>query len=230
MDITGEKGTDNLTERPQYVGVRGDFGELTLGRNFTALWMAQGKVDLYNHYEGDIAAIWAGENRLSDVATYTSPTFHGVKLIMTYQAEKSETGDSAVSAGLFYGDENLKSSNLFLALAHDFDVEGFDVTRATLQYKMADNKLGIMLQQQEPADGGESRTGALVSYSHRFGNWDARAQFQTMEDDRTLNMGVDYLLGKNTKVYLWGANIDKEGVPDRRYLALGFEHKITVDF
>lgn len=154
VDITGEKGVDNLTERPQYVGLRGNFGEITLGRNFTALWMAQGKMDLYNHYEGDIAAIWEGENRLADVATYTSPKLNDFYAVVTYQAEKSETGDDAVSAGIFYGDNTLKSGPLFAALAQDFDVEGYDVTRASLQYRLGDGKLGLMLQRQEPAIGG----------------------------------------------------------------------------
>ncbi len=87
VDITGE-GNESLTERPQYVGVRSKLGEVTLGRHFTALWMAQGRSDLFNQYEGDIKTIWAGENRLSDVATYTSPSYQKFRLIGTYQAEK----------------------------------------------------------------------------------------------------------------------------------------------
>ncbi len=230
VDITGEKGVDNLTERPQYVGLRGRFGELTLGRNFTALWMAQGKIDLYNHYEGDIAAIWKGENRLSDVATYTSPTWHGFHAVLTYQAEKSSAGDDAISAGLFYGDANLKSSAWFVALAQDFDVAGFDVTRASVQHKLGAGKLGIMLQRQDPSAGGDARNGALASYSHRWGEWEWRAQLQSMEDDRTYNLGFDYHLGKQTKVYAWAAHIEQDDNPDRRYLALGFEHKLSIDF
>lgn len=230
VDITGEKGVDNLTERPQYVGLRSRLGELTLGRNFTALWMAQGKIDLYNHYEGDIASIWKGENRLSDVATYTSPVFGGFYGGVSYQAEKSAEGDDAVSAGLFYGDAELKKADLFAALAQDFDVAGYDVTRASLHYKLGAGKLGLMLQQQEPADGGESREGGLVSYSHRWGDWELRAQAQTMEEDRTYNLGVDYRLGKQTKLYVWGANIEQQDIPDRRYLALGVEHKLSVGF
>lgn len=230
VDITGEKGVDNLTERPQYVGLRGGFGELTLGRNFTALWMAQGKIDLYNHYEGDIAAIWKGENRLSDLATYTSPVFGGFYGVVSYQAEKSADGKDALSAGIFYGDAELKKAEVFAALAQDIDVAGFDVTRASFQYKLGDGKLGLMLQRQEPAEGGESRSGGLVSYSHRWGDWELRAQGQSMEDDRSYNLGMDYRLGKQTKVYVWGANIEQQDNPDRRYLALGVEHKLSVAF
>ena len=230
VDITGEAGGDNLTERPQYVGIRGNLGELTLGRNFTALWMAQGKIDLYNHYEGDIAKIWKGENRLSDVATYTSPSYQGFKLIVTYQAEKSADGDSATSAGIFYGDQNLKKSPWFIAFAHDFDVNGYDTSRASLQYKMGQHTLGVMLQQQEAADSNESDSGGLVSYSYDAGKLVYRLQYQTMDDDSTANIGFDYPLGAQTKLYAWYAHIDKEATPDNKFLALGFEHKISYKF
>ena len=230
VDITAEDGNDSLTERPQYVGVRGGFGEVTLGRNFTALWMAQGKIDLYNHYEGDIAKLWKGENRLSDVVSYASPSFQGFQVKVTYQAEKTAQGDSATSAAIFYGDQDLKKSPLFAAFAHDFDVNGYDTTRASLQYKMGAHVIGGMLQQQEPADGGESRSGGLVSYSFNAGNIIYKVQYQTLEDDTNLNVGLDYPLGKDTKLFAWYSQIEKENVPDNTFVAVGFEHKLSYKF
>lgn len=230
VDVTAESGTASLTERPQYVGVRGNFGEITLGRNFTAVWMVQGRIDLFNHYEGDIAKIWKGENRLSDVVSYASPTYQGFNFRMTYQAEKSVEGDSATSAGVFYGDANLKKYPVFAAIAHDFDVNGYDTTRASVQYKMGKHIIGGMLQQQEPADGGESQSGAMVSYSFNAGSLIYKAQYQTLEDDKTLNLGFDYPLGSSTKLYAWYAQIEKENNPDNTFLALGFEHKLSYKF
>lgn len=230
VDITGESGSDSLTERPQYVGVRGNFGEITLGRNFTALWMAQGKIDLYNHYEGDIAKIWKGENRLSDVATYISPSYQGFDVRVTYQAEKTADGDSATSAGIYYGDANLKKHPIFAAIAHDFDVKGYDTTRASVQYKMGKHVIGGMVQRQEPSIGGDSQSGALVSYSFNSGSLIYKLQYQTLEDDRTFNLGFDYPLGKQTKLYAWYAQIEKEENPDNTFIAIGFEHKLSYKF
>lgn len=230
VDITAESGNDSLTERPQYVGVRGDFGEITLGRNFTALWMAQGKIDLYNHYEGDIAKIWKGENRLSDVATYISPSYQGFDVRVTYQAEKDAESDSATSAGIYYGDANLKEYPVFAAIAHDFDVKGYDTTRASIQYKLGKHVIGGMVQQQEPAIGGESESGGLVSYSYNAGNLVYKAQYQILEDDKTFNLGFDYPLGKQTKVYAWYTQIEKRDNPDNTFIALGFEHKLSYKF
>ncbi len=230
VDITGEAGVDTFTARPQYVGLGGSFGELTLGRNFTALWMAQGKIDLFNHYEGDIKTLFKGENRLPDVATYTSPSYNNVKFVITYQAEKSETGKSATSAGIFYGDKYLKSNNLFAALAQDFDVKGYDVTRGSLHYKFDKNKIGVILQRQEPGDGGDSESGATISYERNLGKYALRAQYQTMEDDSLFNIGVDYKVGNSTKVYTWYSSSDREDSEDKQYFALGFEHKLSYKF
>lgn len=77
---------------------------------------------------------------------------------------------------------------------------------------------------------GESRSGGFISYSHRVGKFDLRGQVQTMEDDRTANIGLDYHLGNNTKIYTWFASIDEDEVPDRRYFAVGVEHKLAVNF
>ena len=89
VDITQEKGQDNLTERPQYIGIRSErFGEVTLGRNFTPTWAIGRAGDLYNHYEGDVNKLWNGDNRLADVVTYTSPSINNFWIEALYQAEK----------------------------------------------------------------------------------------------------------------------------------------------
>ncbi len=232
VDATAESGQDSITERPQYLGIGGKAGEITLGRNFTALWMAQGGLDLYNHYQGDIARIWRGENRLTDVATYTSPKFNNFSAVVTYQAEKEEEGKSATSAALFYGDKKFKNSPIFAALAHDFDVKGYDVTRASFQYKHKNHKLGFMLQQQEPTEveESESEQGAFVSYSLLLGKFDYRLQYQTMDEDQSVNLGVDYRLSNLTKFYVWFHGLDKREQDEQTYFAFGFEHKFNKAF
>ncbi|SMF03502.1 Outer membrane protein (porin) [Alteromonadaceae bacterium Bs31] len=232
VDTTAESGQDSITERPQYLGIGGKAGELTMGRNFTALWMAQGGLDLYNHYQGDIARIWRGENRLTDVATYTSPKFNNFSAVVTYQAEKEEEGKSATSAALFYGDKQFKHSPFYASLAHDFDVKGNDVTRLAFQYKHNIHKVGFMLQQQEPTDvpESESEQGAFVSYSLLLGKFDYRLQYQTMDEDRSVNLGVDYRLSKLTKFFVWFHGLDKREQEEQSYFAFGFEHKFNKGF
>lgn len=54
IDVSDESGEKNLKSRNQYVGIKGGFGELVLGRNDTVLKQSQGKFDIFSDYEGDI--------------------------------------------------------------------------------------------------------------------------------------------------------------------------------
>ncbi len=71
----------SLTARNQWVGVKGDFGEVTVGRSDTTLKVSQGKFDLFNDYEGDLKNLFIGENRVTDALTYKSPTFSNVQFL-----------------------------------------------------------------------------------------------------------------------------------------------------
>lgn len=231
VDITQEKGQDNLTERPQYIGLRSErFGEVTLGRNFTPTWAVGRAGDLYNHYEGDVNALWKGDNRLSDVVTYTSPSINNFWIEAVYQAEKTADGDSAFSSGVFYGDRKLKKTSFYAGLAHDADVKDYNVTRAITRFKVAGAKITGIYHTEEPEVGGDSRNGYLVNLSYIFGKLDYRLQYQTLEDDMTYSVGVDYRLTDRFKLYTWFTKIDKEDVEDNNFLAVGFQYDFVVQY
>ena len=231
MNITSEQGQDSLTERPQYLGISNPYGSITLGRNFTALWMAQGRTDLFNAYEGDIRRLWHGENRLSDVATLTSASWNKLQARLTYQAEKSPEGEAATSLGIYYGDRNLKASNTYAAIAQDFNVVGSDITRINVQTKMGAGKLGLMLQKEENSSvANSSRTGGLVSYLHRINKIGLLSQLQTMEKDSALSLGVEYYVGSSTKIYGWLTQVDEENTSKSHYYSIGLEHRLANRF
>ena len=73
---------DTVTSRNQYVGLKGGFGQLVIGRNDTALKQSQGKLDLFDNLEGDIKNLFKGENRLSDTITYSSKDLSGLQLTL----------------------------------------------------------------------------------------------------------------------------------------------------
>ncbi|MEL7307146.1 MAG: porin, partial [Pseudomonadota bacterium] len=75
---------DNITARNQYVGVKGSFGQVVIGRNDTAMKQSQGKVDLFNDLEADIKNGFKGENRLGNTISYASNDFSGFKVLATY--------------------------------------------------------------------------------------------------------------------------------------------------
>ncbi|MDP5142848.1 porin [Rheinheimera baltica] len=225
VDPSDEANEKNIKARNQYLGLAGSFGEVRVGRHDSALKMSQGKIDLFNDYEADIKVLWKGENRVSNSISYFTPSFSGFSAQVTYVVEDSPAGEDGISAALMYGDDGLKNSNVYAALAYDAEVNGYDTVRASGQVKVAGFKLGAMYQTQESTSTTVERDGYLVSVAYPMGKAELKGQYQVMEDDNGFSAGVDYKLGKNTKVFAWYSSFDFDEALDKDYLAVGLEHK-----
>ena len=229
VDIDGDG--DNFTGRNQYIGLRGVFGEVLIGKNDTVLKQSQGKVDLFSDLNADIKSLWNGENRMSDSITYKSPKFSGLQAGFTYIAEDSIEGDNAYSMSLSYGDSKLKKSDIFASIAMDSEVKGNDVTRATVQGKVSGVTLGAMVQTQEKSfDGSDEMDGFMVSAKYTVDRITLKGQIQRAEfdggDDQTgYTLGADYSLAKSTKLFAFYTSFDLDSVEDKEYLAVGIEYK-----
>ncbi|REL36412.1 porin [Thalassotalea euphylliae] len=230
VDMDGDSD-DNISSRNQYVGLKGGFGEVLLGKNDTALKKAQGKVDLFSDLDGDIKQIWKGENRLADTITYKSPKFANFKLALTYIAEDSLDAEDGISASLAYGDAGLKKSKFYAAVAVDSEVNGYDVARIVASTKVAGVTLGAIAQTQEKVDSDFETDGFMVSAKYSvMKNLDLKAQVQTADtdggDDKSgFTVGADYKLAKSTKVFGYFTSFDMDSQADEDYLAVGVEYK-----
>ncbi|RLV61510.1 porin [Parashewanella curva] len=221
---------DTFTARNQYVGVRGGFGSVSVGRNDTITKKSQGKVDLFNDLDGDIKNLFKGDNRLSQTVTYVSPSVSGFTFGATYVAEAAmKQGDTnGVSLAAMYGDAKLKKSKFYAALAYDKDVAGYNVLRATAHTKLGNLKLGAMFQQQESTDeGSKSTNGYLVSAAYSMDSITFKVQAQDMDDKgKSWSAGADYKLAKPTKVFAFFTNRKFDGIDhDDQYVGVGIEHK-----
>ncbi|WP_214001065.1 porin [Arsukibacterium sp.] len=226
VDLADVGDGDNITSRNQYIGLKGHFGEVRLGRHDTALKDAQGKIDLFSDYEADVKNLWRGEVRASDSVTYYTPTFNGFGVHLTYVMEDAADAEDAFSAAVYYGDDSLKDSNFYAAIAVDSDVAGFDAMRAHAQTKVSGVKLGAMYHTQENIVSGLEQDGWLVSAAYPLGKTELKAQYQTLEDDDAVSVGVDYKAGKNTTLFAWYSSFNLDlAAPDRDYLAVGIKHK-----
>lgn len=225
VDITDNSDSDNIKSRNQYLGLKGDFGTVLIGRNDTMLKQKSGSVDLFNDYEADLKALWKGENRMSNSLTYESPTFSGFAFGVTYIAEDTVEGEDGVSAAVQYGDNKFAKSNWYASLAIDSEVNGYDTQRATVQTKLGDWVLGAILHKQEAVDSNVSDSGFTASAQYSINKWKLKAQYQTLEDDNSVSVGADYKLGKVTKAYVWYTTQGLEESEDKTWLALGLEHK-----
>jgi len=232
---TGAASSDNFTARNQFVGLKGNFGSFSVGRNDTLLKISQGNVDQFNDLSGDLGKLFKGENRLAQTATYLSPSFAGFVFGATYAAEgdKDQQGQDGFSVAAMYGDAKLKKTPIYAAIAYDSDVKGYEVMRATLQGKIVGITLGGMYQQQEQTYkdslpvSKDSTTGYLLSAAYDINAVTLKAQFQDMEDlGDSWSVGADYKLGKPTKVFAFYTNRSLEAnTDDDKYIGVGLEHK-----
>jgi predicted porin len=231
LDGDSEKG-NSITDRNQYLGVKGKFGTVLLGKNDTVLKQSQGKVDLFSDLNGDIKTLWKGENRMSDTITYKSPKFNGFQVGVTYIAEDAIDAEDGTSIALFYGDKALKKSKYYAAVALDSEVNGYDTMRFTVQGKVAGFTLGAIAHTQEKVSDGSEVDGFLVSAKYSIDKITLKGQFQTAEhdggEDRSgMTIGADYKLGKSTKVFAFFStfDLDMDSAEDYDYLAVGLEYK-----
>ncbi len=242
---TGNASSDNFTARNQFVGLKGDFGSFSVGRNDTLLKISQGGVDQFNDFmnSGDLAKLFKGEVRAAQTATYLTPSFGDFVFGVTYVAEgndvKSQFAQDGFSAAAMYGDAKLKKTAVYAALAYDSDVSGYEIVRASLQTKLAGITLGGMYQQQEqtykynattgqPVEvSADSATGYLLSAAYDINAVTLKTQYQDMEDlGDSWSVGADYSLGKPTKVFAFYTNRSLEAnTDDDKYIVVGLEHK-----
>ncbi len=219
---------ESLTARSQWVGIKGGFGELTVGRSDTPLKISQGKFDLFNDYEGDIKHLFIGENRVTDSITYKSPVYNNFQLLTSYIiSEDSDKGDKddPYSISVLFGDLSLKKTDFFLSVAHDenmpkefdgVDGAGNDVsknealanTRVTGMYRFGDLRVGAMFVDTEVLVSGQSETGYAANVSYKMGKVLAKVQYQDFAGAGAISVGADYKLGKNTKIFAWYTDRD----------------------
>ena len=232
VDLDGDSAKgDSITDRSQYVGLKGGFGEVLLGKNDTMLKQSQGKVDLFSDLNGDIKILWKGENRMADTISYKSPKFNDISVGVTYIAEDAVDAEDAISVAVFYGDKNLKKSKIYAAVAMDSEVKGYDTTRATVQGKVAGVTLGAIYHTQEKSvDGSAEMDGFLVSAKYKIDKVTLKGQYQTADYDggdskSGVTVGADYSLAKSTKLYAFYTSFDMDTGADEDYLAAGIQYK-----
>ncbi|MDN7136056.1 porin [Pseudidiomarina terrestris] len=230
VDLADLGGDDNLKSRNQFVGLRGNFGELTVGRRDTVLKTLQGDLDQFNDYEADIKALFEGENRTSNTISYYSPSFHHIRVAGSVVLSEGDTQDDGYSLAVTYGDDGLDDTGYYFGAAMDRDVDGYDIERLIGYTKVDSTVFGLMWQQQERVDGTAEADGFVASVEQPWGRFSFKAQYQMMDfidgDDDSLSFGVDYKLAKGTKVYTWYTGRDLDTIEaEQRYIAVGIEHK-----
>jgi len=237
----GDCKGQTFTQRNIMGGIKGSFGTVWASKHDTPTKLAQNKIDLFNDLEGDIKSTFEGENRVSNIVAYTSPTMNGfsttVAMIPGEGADVDGDGkdDTGLTDGTSYS-VSYTMNNLYVAIAGDQDVDSQDLIRLVAQYKMDALKVGVMYQQNEDNLGTKDESGFFVSAAYQLDEKTTlKAQYGSIEDDadgdeeETLSLGGDYKLAKSTKVYVFytdntDSSVGKEDKEDSTF-GLGMEHK-----
>ncbi|HET8816015.1 MAG TPA: porin [Pseudidiomarina sp.] len=230
VDVADLGRDDNLRSRNQFIGLRGNFGEVTVGRRDTVLKTIQGDIDGFNDYEADIKVLFEGENRTKNTVSYYSPKWNQFAVAASYVVSEDNAVDDGISMAVTYGDEDLDDTRYYLAAGMDSKVEGYDIIRAVGYTHVGETMVGLMWQDQEQVDGTAQADGYLVSAQRPFGKFVAKIQYQMMDfengRDNSLAFGADYRFTRNTKVFAWYTGRDLETInADQSYVAVGIEHR-----
>ncbi|QSX29069.1 porin [Shewanella cyperi] len=238
VDTGNDDKNKTFVARNQFVGLKGAFGAVSLGRNDTMMKNSQGNVDQFNDLSGDLKHLFKGDNRVEQTVTYMTPSMNNFRFGVTYAAEAASTQVEAAkkdetestdgfSLAAMYGDKDLKNTPVYAALAYDSEVAGYDILRATVQAKFADFVVGGMYQQQEKSVGGTSTDGFLLSAAYHINAVVLKAQYQDMEDKGdSWSIGADYKLGKPTKLLAFYTTRDMDASTESEdYIGVGIEHK-----
>ena len=221
IDMTDESkaSNDHIKSREQYVGLKGDWGQLRIGRDDSPYKKAGKKnvehlSDTYADYNNIIDKDL--DTRNNNSIGYLVKVGPG-KLGIQYAAgDDSVTAENAgQSYNLAY---DMKMGAIGFAVAYQTveDTPTNDVTgtKLVLGYKMGNTKLGLIGETVED-DGTLDDTNMLVSVKHNIDKKNAikfvyGTKDQGLTDDATMTaLAFDHKLGKKVSVYaLWADGAD----------------------
>ena len=242
-EVRGENGeikvTDStFTQRNSYVGLKGSFGTLKLGKHDTPLKKASLKVDLFNDLKGDIKNITDGENRITSFLGYDSPVFGGGVSISVSLSKGKDDGVVGTDLDGEFG------TNLSASLKYDIEVIQFVIATEKASIKGFDhNRLGMMIPAGPVTIGlihttTKSTVGNSVDYdattisiSGKVADGDGRVKFQYGTSDKSAGLtqtqiGYDHKLFKNFKILAYHTVRSQDVAnSDDAHTGLGIEYK-----
>jgi predicted porin len=201
----GDFDDRTFSQRNTYVGVRGDFGTVVIGRNDTPTKLLQGRIDLFNDLSGDIKVLLVAENRPNDTVHYTSPDISG--FVFAYAAivdgkdSLQERLADSTSVSLSYS-----QGNYLFGVGIDNDINNHDVMRLTTQYRQGSLQLGVIYESSTNSKNTRGKqSGFILSGSYQVGNYLIKLQTgaseQRREGGRQHSAGVDYILNGDSRLF-----------------------------
>ena len=242
-EVKGENGeievTDStFTQRNSYVGLKGSFGTLKLGKHDTPLKKASLKVDLFNDLKGDIKNMTDGENRITSFLGYDSPVFGGGVSISVSLSKGKDDGvvgtdldgefGTNLSASLKYDIEVIQ----FVIATEKASIKGFDHNRLGMKIPVGPVTIGLIHTTTESTVGNSVDYDATtISISGKVADGNGRVKFQYGTSDKSAGLtqtqiGYDHKLFKNFKILAYHTVRSQDAAnSDDAHTGLGIEYK-----
>jgi predicted porin len=219
----GETGNNqSLKQRDIFAGLTGSWGTVVAGQMNTATKGMSRDIDLFNDLAiGDVKSILSGENRLKNTIRYSTPRIfnHLSGSIAIVPGEDSSTNQDGPADGstasLRYDGDSVS-----VGFAHDQEIKGKNVNRATAHLEIMNIDIGILIQTSEISkpinNNNEDEEAAVISLSYHANNkLDFKVQMGHTEIDLfngykqldQIATGIDYRISKSLMAYAYSAQV-----------------------
>ena len=195
------------------VGVSGGFGQIDLGRDYTAAFWTQlaGDVFGWDGVANNGATTRAGHPvivRFANGITYTSPTFSGITLRANSTIKEGTEAKSGTSFQLAYNNGPLNASVATETTAANAKYTGFGAA-----YNFGAARVNALIGTTESAAGVEGDS-MVLGLTVPMGALSLKASYATLEvanvkTVQQLGLGARYALSKRTDLYTSYANNSK---------------------
>lgn len=200
VDLQGDEVKTDT--RQAWVGLRGNLGELRLGRQFGATKVSSAPVDLFSDQFADYNSILESEFTYNQSVAYINkfgPLGFAIELSKDKKYSTADTQITAADAVV-----NYSQNGVYAALAMMQGKDTLKMSRVTGAYTFfAGHKIGATFEQNRPEDGA-GHDAFLVSSGYQAGDSFLKAQYGANKSKaggqkETLSaVGLDYRLGKKT--------------------------------
>lgn len=221
--------------RDSFVGVKGGFGTVLLGRlGGLNQWLYD--YNLFGDQVGDLGNIWGGDGlpgRVDHAAWYRTPSFGGATLAVTYVPKQGSNDASSYIGKAEYGSGGIKLGGAYANFGNGTGLSDTKVTAITASYDAGAFSVGGGWQRETDiggvsnADRDKYTLGAALKVG---GSGTVKAQYTVADDlDNTSGtsasqwaLGYDHAWDKSTTLYVAYASTDNDA--GARYTAYNYGH------
>lgn len=212
-EITYNQGNSLLSSRDTFVGIKGNFGSVRVGKFDTPFKAARGPANLFGDQLGDMRNLTRVgdarfDERTENTLHYQSPTFSGFNVNLAYSLHEgtaATTGekDQAISTSVTYKGGPIEAAIAYEQYSEDANRGERNAVRAAMSYKVIDPLKLVALVQTVEHDTNSALNADV------FG------------------LGAEYAITKKTAVKgMYIARMAEEENFDADMLTVGVEHKL----